>query len=110
VTAQALAALEPFVRAWRAVAPAQERCGICARELDGDDHDHLVEIDERALLCACPTCAALFAQPGAGGKRYQVVPKRVLVDPGFQLDEARWAALAVPVRLAFIFYNSRLAR
>ena len=41
---------------------------------------------------------------------YRVVPKRVLVDPGFQLDEAQWAALAVPVRLAFIFYNSRLAR
>jgi hypothetical protein len=38
------------------------------------------------------------------------VPKRVLVDPAFQLDEARWTALAIPVRLAFIFYNSRLAR
>jgi hypothetical protein len=109
VTAHALAALQPFVRGWRAVDPAQERCGICARDV-GDDHDHLVEIDERALLCACPTCAALFAQPGTGGPSYRLVPKRVLVDPAFQLDETRWAGLAIPVRLAFIFYNSRLAR
>src|SRR4029079_11174449 len=163
VTANALAALEPFLRAWRAVAPARERCGVCAHEIDGDDHEHLVELDRRALLCACSTCAALFAQPGAADFHgnhqrvpepsrdgpppakpaaphahfhgnpqrvpepsrdgpppakpaaphaisYRVVPKRVLVDPGFQLDEAQWAALAVPVRLAFIFYNSRLAR
>jgi len=136
VTANALAALEPFVRAWRAVAPARERCGVCAHEIDGDDHEHLVELDRRALLCACSTCAALFAQPGTAhfhgnpqrvpepsrdgpppakpaaphAISYRVVPKRVLVDPGFQLDEAQWAALAVPVRLAFIFYNSRLAR
>jgi hypothetical protein len=61
-------------------------------------------------VCACSTCARLFARPGTNSGRYQVVPTRVLVDPAFQLREAAWAALGIPVRLAFIFYNTRLAR
>lgn len=106
----ALAPLEPFVRAWRAIAPAQERCGVCAQAIDDEPHEHLVDLEGRALLCACPACAALFAQPGPSGARYRAVPTRVLVDPGFQLGDAQWAALAIPVRLAFVFYNTRLAR
>jgi hypothetical protein len=107
----ALAALEPFVRAWRTVAPPEERCGLCAHAIDDGRHEHLVDLDQRALLCACPTCATLFAhqQPGRA-QRYRVVPTRVLVDPAFQLGDPQWTALAIPVRLAFIFYNSRLAR
>jgi hypothetical protein len=107
----ALASLEPFVRAWRTVAPAAERCGLCAHAIDDERHDHLVDLDKRALLCACPTCATLFAhqQPGRS-QSYRVVPTRVLVDPAFQLADPQWTALAIPVRLAFIFYNSRLAR
>jgi hypothetical protein len=107
----ALAALEPFVQSWRTVAPAQERCGVCTAIVDDDRHDHLVDLEQRALVCACPTCATLFAQSGTPSRsRYRVVPTRVLVDPAFQLDEARWAALAIPVRLAFIFRNSQLGR
>ena len=107
----ALAALEPFVRTWRPTAPAQERCGVCASIVDEEKHDHLVDLENRALVCACPTCAALFAQPGtSSAARYRVVPTRVLVDPAFQIEESRWAALAIPVRIAFIFYNSQLAR
>jgi hypothetical protein len=107
----ALGALEPFVQAWRTVAPAPESCGVCAHVIDDDGHEHLVDLESRALVCACPACAAVFAQPGTPSlSRYRVVPTRVLVDPAFQLDAARWAALAIPVRLAFVFYNSRLAR
>ncbi len=112
----ALAALEPFVRAWRAAAPAQsaraegERCGVCAHAVDDAQHDHLVDLELRALLCACSACAALFAQQGTSGARYRVVPTRVLVDPAFQMDDAQWAALAIPVRLAFFFYNTQLVR
>jgi hypothetical protein len=106
----ALSALEPFVRAWRSVAPESERCGVCAQPVDEERHEHLVDLDSRALICACPTCGATFAQPGAGGRKLQLVPTRVVVDPGFRLGDAQWAALAIPVRLAFLFFNSRLAR
>jgi hypothetical protein len=107
-----LAALEPFARAWQAVASvAGERCQVCAGPIDGDDeHAHLVDLERRALLCACRSCATVFAQPRDGAARYRVVPSRVLVDPGFRLGEARWDALQIPVRLAFIFYNSRAGR
>ena len=106
----ALSALAPFVRAWRSVAPPQERCGVCAQEVDEQRHEHLVDVVSRALLCACPACAKTFAEPAAPHARHRIVPTRVLVDSGFRLDETQWAALAIPVRLAFTFYNSRLAR
>jgi hypothetical protein len=112
----ALGALEPFVRAWRNVAPsgeAAEQCGVCDYAIDDEQHDHLVDLEDRSLLCACAPCAALFAQQGilgASGQRYARVPTRVMVDPTFQLEDAQWNALAIPVRLAFLFYNSRLAR
>ena len=107
----ALAALEPFLRGGRDVAPDLERCGVCTQLIDEEGHEHVVDIDSRALLCACPTCAITFAHPGTTGTRQlRIVPTRVVFDPDFQLDDARWAALAIPVRLAFIFYNSRLAR
>jgi len=104
----ALAALEPFLRAGRGIAPGQERCGVCTQVIDEEGHEHLVDVESRALLCACPTCAITLAAPN--NRTLRIVPRRVLFDPDFRLDEAQWAALAIPVRLAFVFYNSRLAR
>jgi hypothetical protein len=63
------------------------------------------------MLCACPSCATtLAAQAPTDDHRLRLVPRRVVFDPGFRLDDAQWAALAIPVRLAFIFFNSRVAR
>lgn len=114
----ALGALRPFARAWRPAAPPGAGCQVCAQPIGHEQHEHLVDLDRRSLLCACQGCADLFAQPAAagrvarssGGARYRVVPKRVLADPAFRLDEAQWAALQIPVRLAFLFFNSRLER
>jgi hypothetical protein len=106
----ALGALSPFVGAARPVAPAGERCQVCAEAIDGDAHEHLCDLEARTLLCACRSCATLFAQPVQGAVRMRVVPKRVLVDGAFRLGDAEWAALGLPVRLAFVFFNSRLAR
>jgi hypothetical protein len=119
----ALAALQPFARGWRAVAPAGERCQVCAGAIAEDQHEHLVDLQRRSLLCACRSCATLFAPPGAtagagsasapgagAAARYRVVPTRVLVDPAFRLKDAQWSALQIPVGLAFIFFNSSLAR
>jgi len=60
----ALAALEPFVRAWRAVAPPQERCGVCGHAIDDEHHEHLIDLEKRALLCSCTACSTVFAQEG----------------------------------------------
>jgi len=105
----ALRALEPYARAWKTLAPEGERCQLCARAIE-EDHAHLVDLERRALVCSCAGCARLLAQPGTAGGRYRLVPARVLVDPGFRLGDTQWAALQIPVRLAFVFFNSRLSR
>ena len=88
---------------------AGERCQVCAMPL-GPRHDHLVDLEARELCCACRPCALLFVEPGAARGRYRTVPDRVAYDPGFVLDEAVWRLLAIPVRLAFLFHNSRRRR
>ncbi len=107
----ALAALQTYARAWQPVAPAESRCQICALSLDAGPHPHVVDLERRSLLCACPSCAVLVEQARVtadrGGARYRLVPTRVLIDPTFVLDRAQWDALRIPVRLAFIFFNSR---
>jgi hypothetical protein len=104
----ALSALAPFARRWQAVPRAGERCELCGAELPAAAHPHLVELERRRLLCACAACAD--SAPGSLGDRYRRVPTRVLVDPAFSLTDMQWSALQIPVRLAFLFFNSRLER
>jgi hypothetical protein len=103
----ALASLAPFARTWRPVARAGERCEMCAEPIDEHRHRHLVDLERRLILCACSGCG--LGQAGAAG-RYRTVPTRVLTDATFSLDDAQWNALQIPVRLAFIFFNSSLGR
>jgi uncharacterized protein DUF5947 len=83
-------------------APPQERCELCATPVPSG-HPHLVEPDERRLLCACPACGILFSEPGL---RYRRVPDRYLADPAFRLSDAQWDALQVPVGMAFFLVNA----
>jgi hypothetical protein len=101
----ALGGLAPFARDWRPVARPGERCDSCGAPLDEEHHRHLVDLDRSALRCVCQTC-----RPPASDERHRLVPTRILTDPGFILDEARWSALEIPVRLAFIYFSSRLGR
>ncbi|MFF9479522.1 DUF5947 family protein [Streptomyces sp. NPDC014733] len=89
--------------------PAPERCELCGTALD-TGHRHLVDTTRRSLACACPPCALLFDRPGAGGGRFCTVPDRVLADPGSAPSAAAWAALHIPVALAFFFHHSGLGR
>ncbi|WP_412537727.1 DUF5947 family protein [Longispora sp. K20-0274] len=89
--------------------PRVERCEMCARTLFAG-HPHVVDTENRGLLCACPDCASLFALEGAAGGRYRRVPDRHLRAAGFALTDADWDALQIPVRMAFLFRNSALGR
>jgi hypothetical protein len=90
--------------------PEQERCGLCGTTLSPQRHGHLVDVRDRSLVCACIACALLFTHAGAAGGRYRTVPDRVLTDPSAPLTEAEWAALRIPVTIAFFFFNSDLDR
>lgn len=89
--------------------PAGERCDLCGEPLPAE-HRHLVDTTRRSLKCACPPCHLLFTRPGAGQGRFRAVPARYLTDPGFELEEADWNRLQIPVALAFFFRNSDLDR
>jgi hypothetical protein len=86
-----------------------ERCELCGEAI-APAHRHIVDLHARSLLCACRGCAILFSRPGAGGDHYRLVPERRLVLNGFRLDDVQWAALAIPVDLAFFFFSSSAGR
>jgi hypothetical protein len=52
----------------------------------------------------------LLGRPGAGGGHYRLVPERRLPLEGFRLDEEQWAALQLPVELAFFFHSTPAGR
>ncbi|MBV9313343.1 MAG: hypothetical protein JO100_06245 [Pseudonocardia sp.] len=90
--------------------PEHERCEMCTKPIDPDQHSHVVHLEKRSLMCACRPCALLFVERGAARGRYRTVPDRYLRDPNFSMSEAQWDELQIPVRMAFFFHNSDLER
>jgi hypothetical protein len=88
--------------------PAGERCEMCAEAI-ADEHQHVVNVEGRQLMCVCRGCYLLFTDTDAK-LRYRAIPDRYLVFPDFALDRRRWEALQIPVGLAFFFRNSALDR
>jgi hypothetical protein len=76
------------------------------------EHRHLLEVAGRELRCACRACAVLFDRAaGSGGEeRYLLVPDRRWLVEGFVLDDATWAGLNIPVRMAFAVEDSAAGR
>jgi hypothetical protein len=85
------------------VAPG-ERCEMCSAPL-ADEHQHVVDLNSRSLMCACRPCYLLFTDQQAA-LRYRAVPARYLAFPGFRLSRSDWDDLQIPVGLAFLFENS----
>ncbi|GAA1986950.1 DUF5947 family protein [Catenulispora subtropica] len=83
-----------------------ERCELCAAVVPAE-HRHVVNLDSRALLCACRPCSLLFEHEGAD-LAYRTVPDRHLALPA--LPRELWDRLDVPVGLAFVFRNTRQER
>lgn len=104
--------------------PASCRCEFCGEPLPAErapgqlaaspaaeaGHGHVVDVVDRSIRCACQACRLLFAQAGAGGGRLRAVGDRRAYEPRFPLDGPRWAALEIPVGLAFLVEDSRAGR
>ncbi len=88
--------------------PAGERCEMCADSI-ADEHQHVVNVAGRQLMCVCRACYLLFTDSQAE-LRYRAVPDRYLWFPDFALDRRAWEALQIPVGVAFFFVNSALGR
>jgi hypothetical protein len=87
---------------------AGERCEMCSEQIS-EEHQHVVNIEGRQLMCVCRGCYLLFTDTDAA-LRYRAVPDRYLAFPEFALGRREWELLQIPVGLAFFFRNSGLDR
>lgn len=87
---------------------AGERCEMCSEAI-ADEHQHVVNLEGRQLMCVCRGCYLLFTDTEAE-LRFRAIPDRYLTFPDFALDRRQWEALQIPVGLAFFFHNSALGR
>jgi hypothetical protein len=84
-----------------AATDAEEVCDICGNGL-GPDHRHMLDVDERRILCSCEPCIAMKAGMGP----YRRVGSRVVWLEEFRLAEDLWARLQIPIGLAFFMHSS----
>ena len=99
-TSQGFEILRQFARKPRRQA---EQCEMCSAEV-GPEHPHLIEVTQRRLHCACDACAMLFS--GRANAKYKRVPRDARLLVNFQMTDAEWDALLIPINLAFFFQNS----
>jgi hypothetical protein len=92
------------IRSSRPVVVPGERCEMCAEPIS-EEHQHVVGLESRTLMCTCRGCYLLFSDQHAA-LRYRAVPDRYLSFPDFAFDAAAWDELQIPVSLAFVFRNS----
>lgn len=67
----------------------------------GPDHGHIVDTENRSLMCSCRPCYLLFTRPDAGSGRFRAVPRRYLSDPDRPLTTPEWEGLGIPVGSVF---------
>jgi hypothetical protein len=91
-----------------ALQQAEERCEMCSETI-AEEHQHVVNLEGRQLMCVCRGCYLLFTDTEAE-LRFRAVPDRYLAFGDFALDRRQWEALQIPVGLAFFFHNSTLDR
>ncbi|MEV5408868.1 DUF5947 family protein [Thermopolyspora sp. NPDC052614] len=85
------------------------RCELCAAPV-AEGHRHLLDREERVPRCACAPCAVLFDRSPGQGNRYVLIPDRRWRLRDFELDDAVWASLAVPVSVLFAYRDSAEGR
>ena len=100
---QAFATLRRFTRSPRPL----ERCELCSAGL-AKEHPHLVEISLRQIICACEACSTLF--DAMAGSKYKRVSRRAQILTNFQMMDAQWESLLIPINMAFFFHSSTEGR
>lgn len=98
--------LRRFVRTGAAPTPpvdTAEACELCGAPT-GTGHGHVVDTEQRSILCACRACFLLFTRPDAG--RFLAVPDEVRHDPERPLTPAEWDSLGIPVGTAFFLRSA----
>jgi hypothetical protein len=98
MTAAPVAALRKFVRSRE----PEERCDTCGISLEAD-HAHSFDPASRRVRCACHACLSLYSD-------YLPIPRRVQALRDFQMSDAQWDDLTIPISLAFFSYSTPAQR
>jgi Family of unknown function (DUF5947) len=64
----------------------------------------MLERATRKIVCSCDACTLTFVPVVEG--RFKVIPRDARPLPDFQLADSDWENLALPINLAFFFYDS----
>lgn len=83
--------------------PVLERCELCNLVLP-PTHRHLLDMASRQVACSCDPCALLFQS--AVGAKFKIIPRDAHALPDFQMTDGEWESLALPIDLAFFFFNT----
>jgi Family of unknown function (DUF5947) len=78
-------------------------CELCGAALVGG-HAHVVDVEQRRLLCTCRPCYLLFTNSGAARGRFRSVAERVVKLEAF--GGGGWERLEIPVGIAFFLRDS----
>jgi hypothetical protein len=97
------ASLRRFVRP----RPIAEPCEMCSVGLNVD-HQHLLAPLTRELKCVCDACAVLFT--GQAGTNLRRIPRRIRFLSDFDITDAQWDSLMLPIHLAFFFKSTHESR
>jgi hypothetical protein len=98
-----IAGLRRFVRAPQSPRAQAEgaHCELCPISL-AEDHKHLLDLEERRIVCVCPTCWSVRS----GDARYRPTGSRTVWLDGLDLSDELWAEFQIPIGLAFFLRSS----
>ncbi len=81
--------------------PPSGTCELCPIGL-GDDHRHLLHLDERRIICVCETCWSLRS----GDAEYRATGGRTVWLDDFVMADDVWASFQIPIGLAFMMRSA----
>lgn len=67
----------------------------------------MVEPPTRRLVCVCDACAVLFS---GDHPKFRRVPRSVRVLRDFQITDAQWDSLLIPIGMAFFYHSTPAGR
>ena len=88
---------------------ARETCELCGEPIP-PEHRHLLEVSSREIRCVCQACSILFHSEAASEGRYRLLPDRHLFLEDFEMDDAQWDSLRIPVDMSFFFHSAPAER
>jgi hypothetical protein len=76
--------------------PIEANCDLCGTSMP-EDHRHLLQLEERSIVCVCESCWALRS----GDAEYRPTGSRVVWLDELDLPDDLWARFRIPIGLAF---------